>query len=395
MSSFAKALAAVTNFSTRWRQGIALKKNRVLDDRDKALGEALLEMEQHSDEVYPAVLSLSDDLTGLDTSALTGLVITGTNFVADTEFASGISDEGSGTKELTWTRTVPGDDDITVTIVSSGVANHTVTAAWDIGTKTLTVTRGTLATAAETVTAITAAAASKHIVTVAATGAASTGVPTAGSTTLTGGSGVLPVLNIGDVALDGSSTGNGITAWTDTTITFDCDASVFVAGEGQLLRLWVNDAYVAAIALVAAAGSISTSEIADGAVTTDKLATKIAMVDLTSGVQAGAVLPITVNITDMEGDALGRVQRCVATVYTADMLQGLVGVYTLAETGTGTEISTTAKPTLLFDTDASGDAVIGITDVGGAGISGFLEVRPVSTSTNVPGHARIIAFVIA
>ena len=54
----------------------------------------------------------------------------------------------------------------------------------------------------------------------------------------------------------------------------------------------------------------------------------------------------------------------------ADMLPELVGAFRLAETGAGSENSTTAKPALLITTDATGNATLTVTDVaGGSGLT--------------------------
>jgi len=100
--------------------------------------------------------------------------------------------------------------------------------------------------------------------------------------------------------------------------------------------------------------------------------------NLVAGAEVTNVIPVVVT-----GPA--HVAQYKASVYDADMLHGLVGAWTLAETGAGAEVSTTAKPTLLFTTDANGAATISVTDVAGAsGLSVYLEVAPVS----VPAGAK-------
>ncbi len=452
MPTYSKALKGITAYQRRWLDAIATRRNRYFDDRDASLSDGMQLLEQRSDDVYPAIVSFDEDLAGLAASALTGLVLTGTNLVDATTKASGISDEDSATKELTWTRIVPGDEDITVTIASSGVANNTVTAAWDDATLVLTVTRGTTATAADVETAIPLNAAAKFIVAVEATGDG-TGVPTAGDTAVSGGDGTLPVLQIGAIAIDGSSAGNGITAWTDTAVTFNVDASALTAGSAQMLRLWVDNVLVLNVPLTAAAGSISSSEIADGAITTSKLAvdalaesaagrakmaddffdsatalakfavgslnantcdsifaaqaidgaklkdtdipstklqTQMVAVSAVAAADAGNTVDVTINVTDLEGAAVSRAQVLLCELFTADMVPALVASWTLAETGVGAEVSTTAKPSLLISTDASGDATVRITDVAtGTNADLFLKVTPLSSTG--PGFPTIVA----
>lgn len=81
----------------------------------------------------------------------------------------------------------------------------------------------------------------------------------------------------------------------------------------------------------------------------------------------------------------------IATVYDAAMLQGLVGAWTLAETGAGAEISTTAKPSLLFSTSSTGAAEVSVTDVAGAsGLTVYLEVRPAPDLGALPGRGAAL-----
>lgn len=97
---------------------------------------------------------------------------------------------------------------------------------------------------------------------------------------------------------------------------------------------------------------------------------------------------------DMAGNVVPRTQRLKVNVRDGAMLQTLAAAITIAETGTGTEISTTAKPTLLLDTSSIGAAQITITDVGGAGFTGFLEVTAEAASGQ-PGLQCCVAVTIA
>jgi hypothetical protein len=57
--------------------------------------------------------------------------------------------------------------------------------------------------------------------------------------------------------------------------------------------------------------------------------------------------------------------------------------FTLAETGDGAEVSTTAKARLIFTTSAAGAATISITDVaGGSGTTVYLSIRRIFTSND-------------
>lgn len=113
---------------------------------------------------------------------------------------------------------------------------------------------------------------------------------------------------------------------------------------------------------------------------------------LSAAAKVGSTVAVTVNLVDAAGNAISRVQRCVAEVSNAAMVVATAITFTLAETGAGSEVSTTARPTLLFDTNSSGDATITITDVSGvyAGTV-YLEVRPVSTGSGNLGVPCIIS----
>lgn len=120
------------------------------------------------------------------------------------------------------------------------------------------------------------------------------------------------------------------------------------------------------------------------------------LVDLTPGAEVANAIPVVINVVSWAGTPVSRVQRLLCRVREADMVTGLVAAWTMAETGAGSEVSTSARPELLIDTDASGDATVTVTDVSGA-FAGtvYLEVVPVSTATNVPGTPRIVALVFA
>ena len=112
--------------------------------------------------------------------------------------------------------------------------------------------------------------------------------------------------------------------------------------------------------------------------------TRTKALTLTVGAEAANVIGITV-----AGPAAA--SQYIATVYDSAMLLGVAAAWTMAETGAGAEVSTTAKPRLLFTTDANGAAVLSVTDVAGAsGLSVYVEVRPVAASAGVSGGGAAI-----
>lgn len=125
--------------------------------------------------------------------------------------------------------------------------------------------------------------------------------------------------------------------------------------------------------------------------------TGLSFVDLQAAAEAGNAIAVTVQLKDAANVNLARAQRLHCRLYDASMLEAVVGSWTMAETGAGTEISTTARPALLVDTDANGAAVVTVTDVSGtfAGTV-YLEVVPVIVPGSVePGVPAIIALTFA
>jgi len=91
---------------------------------------------------------------------------------------------------------------------------------------------------------------------------------------------------------------------------------------------------------------------------------------VTLAAPAGAgTIAATVSVTDYDGNPVIAAQRLFATVYGANGDIGLAAVYTIGETGAGSNVHPAggAGGSLLFDTDATGAATITITDVGPIG----------------------------
>jgi hypothetical protein len=107
--------------------------------------------------------------------------------------------------------------------------------------------------------------------------------------------------------------------------------------------------------------------------------TEAVLPTLSAGAESANAIPVTVQLKDLTGTNVARTQRCIAEVIDANGLTGVVGSWRCAETGAGAEVSTTAKPTLIFDTDANGAAVVTVTDVSGSYVgSVYLLVTPVN-----------------
>ena len=99
---------------------------------------------------------------------------------------------------------------------------------------------------------------------------------------------------------------------------------------------------------------------------------------LTAGAQVSTAKPVTIQLQDLAGDSVARVQRLECTVRRSDGLQTVVGEVTLSETGVGVEVTTTAKATLIITTDANGAATLTLTNASGGALSNMhLVVQPI------------------
>ncbi len=116
-------------------------------------------------------------------------------------------------------------------------------------------------------------------------------------------------------------------------------------------------------------------------------------VTLTAAAEAGNAIAVTINVTDLNGNAVARAQRLHCHLRDAAMLDAVAASFTMAETGAGSAVSTTTKPSLLIDTDASGDATVTVTDVSGS-FAGtvYLEVQPLP-ATGSPSKSGLPAMI--
>ena len=140
----------------------------------------------------------------------------------------------------------------------------------------------------------------------------------------------------------------------------------------------------ASVTVADAAGSI-VAATAEAAIA--ELATPLT---LTAGAEAANAIPITI-----AGPA--HVAQYLAEVHAATMLRQVAANYTMAETGAGAEVSTTAQASLVFTTDAAGAAELTVTDVAGTSTDQlYLTVTPMSAQAGAKaGPAAIISITFA
>ena len=117
------------------------------------------------------------------------------------------------------------------------------------------------------------------------------------------------------------------------------------------------------------------------------LSTGPVVIGITASTQTSHTKKFTIAVTDVAGEAVEAAVRLRAQWLDGAALLATTSVATLAETGSGAEVSTTAKPSLIIDTSAAGAAEISVTDVVGSGMSGYLLVEPL----NRPGASQVLA----
>lgn len=129
--------------------------------------------------------------------------------------------------------------------------------------------------------------------------------------------------------------------------------------------------------------------IAASAISTRKLTVVPVIPDFELAAESGNVISVLIQMKDPDGNNVARATDLKCSLYRADGTVALVAAFTMAETGDGTLVSTTAKPTLIVTTSADGDCVISITDVSGSFTGNvFLEVTPLNTFGS-PGLATV------
>ncbi len=120
--------------------------------------------------------------------------------------------------------------------------------------------------------------------------------------------------------------------------------------------------------------------VAAGQISTRKLTVAPVIPDFTAAVETGNTISVVIQMVDPDGNSVARAVDLLCVIRKSDGLVATVSEFTLAETGDGTEVSTTAKPSLIITTDAEGQCTIAVTDVSGAYTAdAYLEVTPLNT----------------
>lgn len=92
-------------------------------------------------------------------------------------------------------------------------------------------------------------------------------------------------------------------------------------------------------------------------------ASALAMPTGTLNAEAANAIAVDLQLVDADGSSISSSRRLLCQALDADMEPAAAAALTLAETGVGAEISTTAKAGLLITTDVNGAAQVTMTDV--------------------------------
>lgn len=129
--------------------------------------------------------------------------------------------------------------------------------------------------------------------------------------------------------------------------------------------------------------------VAAGQISTRKLTVTPVIPDFTLASESGNAISVVIQLVDPDGNNVARATDLLCVLRKSDGIIATTAEFTLAETGDGTEVSTTAKASLIVTTDAEGQCTIAVTDVSGAYTAlAFLEVTPLNTLGS-PGLATL------
>lgn len=134
----------------------------------------------------------------------------------------------------------------------------------------------------------------------------------------------------------------------------------------------VGDA--AARITVADSGGYLAATTAEAAIA--ELAATFRRIKTTINAESSDTIAIDLQVATLAGVNVAETTTILCHLRDVNGLDSLVAAFRLAETGAGSEVSTTAKPALIIQTDANGAAQVTVTDVaGGSGAVLFLEIE--------------------
>lgn len=205
--------------------------------------------------------------------------------------------------------------------------------------------------------------------------------------------------HIGSSNSDSLSTLLGEEAELTALVAVDGALIILAAEETELTALVAIDAELIILAaeeteltaLVAIDGELVSLAAKDTellAVADDVVNPTVVKVVATPGSDAGNTMPVVIAVTDKDGNAVSGTVKLKCTLYHTTMVPALVGAWHLAESGAGSEVTTTENASLVILTDATGNATLTVTDVA----TGSTEtIQLIVEPLEVPGASVMVA----
>ena len=101
---------------------------------------------------------------------------------------------------------------------------------------------------------------------------------------------------------------------------------------------------------------------------------------LTAAAEAANVRTVAVQVKDFLGANVEAACKFHCELFDVNMLPAVTASWRLSETGAGTEVSTTAKASMIIQTGVAGTATLSVTDVAGASnTTVYLKVSPLNS----------------
>lgn len=121
--------------------------------------------------------------------------------------------------------------------------------------------------------------------------------------------------------------------------------------------------------------------VAAGIIATAKLTVAPAIPVCTAAAEASQTIAVAIQMKDPDGNNVARACKLLCESYKADVSAAVTASdFRLSETGVGSEVSTTAKPSLIIQTDANGAATLSVLDQTGAYTGTmYVVIRPIDT----------------
>lgn len=120
--------------------------------------------------------------------------------------------------------------------------------------------------------------------------------------------------------------------------------------------------------------------VAAGIISTRKLSVTPVIPDFSEGVETGNAISVIIQLKDPDGNAVSRAVDLLCEVRLSDGLLATDSQFRLSETGDGTAVSTTAKPSMIITTSATGSCTVAVLDqTGSYNTDAYLIVTPLNT----------------